>query len=207
MKSKIRILVAEDHVIARVGVISILNLQPDMKVVAEAVNGQQALELFLLHKPDVTLLDVRMPIVSGVEAALAIRAAYPPARMIALSSYGGDEDVRRTLAAGMHAYLTKDVPPEELLKAIRVVHGGDTYLPAALEAMLAAQPEYQSLTAREIQVLELIARGLADKQIAHNLNIAESTATNHVRNIRSKLGVQDRTQAATEAIQRGIIHL
>jgi DNA-binding NarL/FixJ family response regulator len=127
--------------------------------------------------------------------------------MIALTSYGGDEDVRRTLAAGMRAYLTKDVPPEELLAAIRVVHAGGTYLPAALEAMLAAQPEHQSLTAREIQVLELIAHGLADKQIAHTLNIAESTATNHVRNIRSKLGVQDRTQAATAAIHRGIIHL
>jgi len=207
MKSKIRILVAEDHVIARVGVISILNLQPDMTVVAEAVNGQQALELFLQHRPDVILLDVRMPIMSGVEAAIAIRSVDPQARMIALSSYGGDEDVRRTLAAGMHGYLTKDVPPEELLEAIRMVHAGDSYLPPALAAMLASQPEHQSLTAREIQVLDLIARGLADKQIAHTLNIAESTATNHVRNIRSKLGVRDRTQAATEAIQRGIIHL
>jgi len=203
----IRILVAEDHLVARVGVSTIVNMQQDMTVVAEAANGQQAVELFRQHQPDVTLLDLRMPGMGGVEAATAIRAAHPGARMIALTTYGGDEDIRRALAAGVQAYLTKDVLHDELLKAIRAVHAGQTYLPAAVAASLAAQLPRPDLSAREIQVLELIVRGLANKQIAYALSIAEHTVKNHVKNILSKLGVQDRTQAATAAIQRGIIHL
>jgi two-component system NarL family response regulator len=207
MSDKIRILVAEDHLVARVGVSTIVNMQPDMTVVAEASNGQQAVELFRKHRPDVTLLDLRMPGMGGVEAATTIRAEFPSARMIALTTYGGDEDIRRALAAGVLAYLTKDVLHDELLKAIRAVHEGQTYLPAAVAAALAAQLPRPDLSAREVQVLELIVRGLANKQIAFTLNIAEHTVKNHVKNILSKLGVQDRTQAATAAIQRGIIHL
>jgi len=207
MNDKIRILVAEDHLVARVGVSTIVNMQPDMTVVAEASNGQQAVELFRKHRPDVTLLDLRMPGMGGVEAATAIRAEFPAARMIALTTYGGDEDIRRALAAGVLAYLTKDVLHDELLKAIRAVNEGHTYLPAAVAAALAAQLPRPDLSAREVQVLELIVRGLANKQIAYTLNIAEHTVKNHVKNILSKLGVQDRTQAATAAIQRGIIHL
>jgi DNA-binding NarL/FixJ family response regulator len=207
MNDKIRILVAEDHLVARVGVSTIVNMQPDMTVVAEASNGQQAIELFRKHRPDVTLLDLRMPGMGGVEAATAIRAEFPTARMIALTTYGGDEDIRRALAAGVLAYLTKDVLHDELLKAIRAVHEGQTYLPAAVAAALAAQLPRPDLSAREVQVLELIVRGLANKQIAYTLNIAEHTVKNHVKNILSKLGAQDRTQAATAAIQRGIIHL
>jgi DNA-binding NarL/FixJ family response regulator len=207
MSDPIRILVAEDHLVARVGVTTIVNMQPDMMVVAEASNGQQAVELFRKHRPDVTLLDLRMPGMGGVEAAKAIRAEFPNARIIALTTYGGDEDIRRALAAGVLAYLTKDVLHDELLKAIRAVHGGQTYLPAAVAAALAAQLPRPDLSARELQVLELIVRGLANKQIAYTLNIAEHTVKNHVKNILSKLGVQDRTQAATAAIQRGIIHL
>ena len=207
MTDKIRILVAEDHLVARVGVSTIVNMQPDMTVVAEASNGQQAVELFRKHRPDVTLLDLRMPGMGGVEAATAIRAEFPTARMIALTTYGGDEDIRRALAAGVLAYLTKDVLHDELLKAIRAVHAGQTYLPAAVAAALAAQLPRPDLSAREVQVLELIVRGLANKQIAYTLNIAEHTVKNHVKNILSKLGAQDRTQAATAAIQRGIIHL
>jgi DNA-binding NarL/FixJ family response regulator len=207
MSEKIRILVAEDHLVARVGVSTIVNMQPDMTVVAEAANGQQALEMFRKHLPDVTLLDLRMPGMGGVEAATAIRAEYPQARMIALTTYGGDEDIRRALNAGVQAYLTKDVLHDELLKAIRAVHAGQTYLPAAVAASLAAQMPRPDLSAREVQVLELIVRGLANKQIAYSLSIAEHTVKNHVKNILSKLGVQDRTQAATAAIQRGIIHL
>ena len=186
---------------------TIVNMQPDMTVVAEAANGQQAVELYRKHLPDVTLLDLRMPGMSGVEAATAIRAEFPNARMIALTTYGGDEDIRRALAAGVQAYLTKDVLHDELLKAIRAVHAGQTYLPAAVAAALAAQMPRPDLSAREVQVLELIVRGLANKQIAYSLSIAEHTVKNHVKNILSKLGVQDRTQAATAAIQRGIIHL
>jgi two-component system NarL family response regulator len=207
MSEKIRILVAEDHLVARVGVSTIVNMQPDMTVVAEASNGQQAVELFRKHRPDVTLLDMRMPGMGGVEAATAIRAEFPAARMIALTTYGGDEDIRRALAAGVLAYLTKDVLHDELLKAIRAVNEGHTYLPAVVAAALAAQLPRPDLSAREVQVLELIVRGLANKQIAYTLNIAEHTVKNHVKNILSKLGVQDRTQAATAAIQRGIIHL
>ena len=207
MNQKIRILVAEDHLVARVGVVTIVNMQPDMTVVAEAANGQQAVEMYRLHQPDVSLLDLRMPGMGGVEAAIAIRTEFPGARMIALTTYGGDEDIRRALAAGVQAYLTKDVLHDELLKAIRAVNGGQTYLPAAVAASLAAQLPRPDLSAREVQVLGLIVRGLANKQIAFTLSIAEHTVKNHVKNILSKLGVQDRTQAATAAIQRGIIHL
>ena len=207
MSAPIRILVAEDHLVARVGVTAIVNMQPDMTVVAEASNGQQAVELYRKHLPDVALLDMRMPIMSGVEAATAIRSEFPNARMIALTTYGGDEDIRRALAAGVQAYLTKDVLHDELLKAIRAVHTGQNYLPVAVAAALAAQMPRPDLSAREVQVLELIVRGLANKQIAYSLNIAEHTVKNHVKNILSKLGVQDRTQAATAAIQRGIVHL
>jgi DNA-binding NarL/FixJ family response regulator len=203
----IRILVAEDHLVARAGVGAIVNMQPDMKVVAEAANGQQAVELYRKHRPDVALLDMRMPIMSGVDAAKAIRAEFPDAHMIALTTYGGDEDIRRALAAGIQAYLTKDVLHDELLKAIRAVHAGQKYLPAAIAAAITAQMPRPDLSAREVQVLELIVRGLANKQIAYSLNIAEHTVKNHVKNILSKLGVQDRTQAATAAIQRGIVHL
>jgi two-component system NarL family response regulator len=207
MNPKIRILVAEDHLVARVGVSAIINCQPDMAVVAEAVNGKQAVERFRKHLPDITLLDMRMPIMSGLEAAIKIRAEFPDARLIALTSYGGDEDIRRTLAAGVQAYLTKDVLRNELLKTIRTVNAGKTYLPEALAAELDANRNAPQLSDREIEVLELVARGLANKQIAHSLSIAETTAKNHVKNILHKLGVQDRTQAATAAIQRGIIHL
>ena len=207
MSGAIRILVAEDHLVARVGVSTIVNMQPDMTVVAEASNGNQAVEMYGIHLPDVTLLDMRMPGMGGVEAATAIRGAHPNARMIALTTYGGDEDIRRALAAGVQAYLTKDVLHDELLKAIRAVHAGQTYLPPAVAASLAAQVPRPDLSAREVQVLQLIVRGLANKQIAYALSIAEHTVKNHVKNILSKLGVQDRTQAATAAIQRGIIHL
>jgi two-component system, NarL family, response regulator len=207
MNTKIRILVAEDHLVARVGVSAILNRQPDMIVVAEAANGRQAVERFRKYLPDITLLDIRMPLMSGVEAATIIRSEFPNARLIALTSYGGDEDIRRALAAGVQAYLTKDVLRNELLKTIRTVYAGKSYLPAALAAALEAQSDASALSEREIEVLELVARGLANKQIAYALNIAETTAKNHVKNILHKLGVQDRTQAATTAIQRGIIHL
>ncbi len=204
---QIRILVAEDHLVARVGVVTIVNMQPDMTVIAEASNGQQAVDLYRQHQPDVTLLDLRMPGMGGVEAAQRIRAEFPNARLIALTTYGGDEDIRRALAAGVRAYLTKDVLHDELLKAIHAVYAGQTYLPASVAAALAAQTPRQDLSAREVQVLGLIVRGLANKQIAYELSIAEHTVKNHVKSILSKLGVQDRTQAATAAIQRGIIHL
>jgi DNA-binding NarL/FixJ family response regulator len=203
----IRILIAEDHLIARVGVKTIVNMQPDMTVVAEAANGAQAVELHRKHRPDITLMDMRMPGMSGLEAAIAIRKEMPEARIIALSTYGGDEDIRRALQAGVRAYLTKDVLHDELIRAIHAVQAGETYLPATVAAALAAGSLPADLTAREMDVLTLIVKGHGNKQIAYALGIAEHTVKNHVKNILAKLDVEDRTQAATEAIQRGIIHL
>ena len=203
----IRILIAEDHLIARVGVTTIVNMQPDMTVVAEAANGLQAVEMFRKHLPDVTLLDLRMPGMTGIEAAVAIRREYPRARLIALTTYGGDEDIRRALQAGVQAYLTKDVLHDDLLKAIRAVHAGHPFLPPSVAKTLAAEFLAPDLSPREMEVLALIVNGLANKQIAHQLRIAEHTVKNHVKSILSKLNVADRTQAATAAIQRGIIHL
>jgi DNA-binding NarL/FixJ family response regulator len=202
---KIRILVAEDHLIARVGVTSIINVQPDMQVVAEATNGREAVEQFRGHQPDVALLDMRMPEMSGTEAAGAIRAEFPGARLIALTTYGGDGDVRRALAAGVAGYLTKDVLHEELLNAIRAVHRGETYLPPAIRTLLDAHSRENELSARELDVLRLIVKGLANKEIAWQLGIAEETAKNHVKKILAKLNAQDRTQAATMAIERGLV--
>ncbi|HEX4275727.1 MAG TPA: response regulator transcription factor [Bryobacteraceae bacterium] len=202
MKPKIRILVAEDHLIARIGVTSIINMQTDMTVVAEAVNGQQAVQQYRRHVPDVALLDMRMPVMSGVEAAVAIRDEFPNSHLIALTTYDGDENIRRAVDAGVRAYLTKDVRHEELLKTIRAVYAGETCLPVSLLNLPSPH-----LSAREIQVLQLVVEGLSNKQIAHQLNIADATAKNHVKNILGKLHVQDRTQAATAAIQRGIITL
>jgi two-component system NarL family response regulator len=207
VSQKIRILVAEDHLIARVGVTGIINMQSDMTVVAEAVNGRQAVERFREHLPDVTLLDVRMPKMTGIEAAVAIRTEFAHARLIALTSYDGAEDIRKAVEAGVLGFLTKDVLHDELIKAIRAAHAGRPHIPPNLAAKLAAQRERPQLSPREVEVLELIVQGRGNKQIAYDLNISEETAKNHVKHIFGKLGVQDRTQAATIAIQRGIIHL
>ena len=206
-ENPIRIVIAEDHLIARVGVKTILNMQPDMTVVGEAANGVQALDLYRTLRPDVTLMDVRMPVLSGVDAIIAIRAEFPDASIIALSTYGGDEDIRRALQAGARAYLTKDVLHDELIRAIHAVRDGEEYLPASVSAALASSTLPAGLSAREMEVLALIVKGRGNKQIAYQLGIAEHTVKNHVKNILSKLTVDDRTQAATAAIQRGIIHL
>src|SRR5579864_7194225 len=178
-----------------------------MTVVAEAANGAQAVELHREHRPDITLMDMRMPGTSGLEAIVAIRRELPEARIIALSTYGGDEDIRRALHSGVRAYLTKDVLHDELIRAIHAVHAGEIYLPASVSAALEASSLPASLSAREMDVLTLIVKGHGNKQIAYDLGIAEHTVKNHVKNILGKLGASDRTQAATAAIQRGIIHL
>ena len=205
MKSSIRVMVAEDHPVARVGITTIINLESDMKVVAEAVNGKEAVDLYRKHRPDVTILDIRMPIMSGIEAAVAIQAEFAGASLVALSSYGGDEHIRKALSAGMRAYLTKDVLDDELRRAVRAVYEGKTYLPADVAATLVAREPCPHLSTREIQALELIARGLANKEIAYSLKIGEETVRSYVKSVLHKLGVRDRTKAATEAIQRGII--
>ena len=201
----IRVLLAEDHLIARVGVGTIVETQVDMQVVAEAATGVEAVQLHAQHRPDVTLMDIRMPVMGGIDAMRAIRETTPRARFIALSTYSGDEEIRRALQAGASAYLTKDVLDDELVKTIRLVHSGRAYLPPAVAATLAAHATRPELTTREMEVLELIVRGMGNKQIAGELHIAEYTVKNHVKNVLSKLGVDDRTQAATSALQRGII--
>jgi two-component system NarL family response regulator len=203
----IRILVADDHWIARAGVTTALRLHADMVVIGEAANGRQAIELYRKHMPDVALLDVRMPILSGIDAAISIRAEFPRARLIALSTYEGDEDIRRALNAGVKAYLTKDVLNDELIDAIRTVHMGRSYMSARVAAALSLRMLPADLSFRELEVLELIVEGMTNKSIGLSLNISEFTVKNHVRSILEKLGADDRTQAATMAIQRGIVHL
>jgi DNA-binding NarL/FixJ family response regulator len=197
-------LIAEDHLIARAGLHTVVNAQRDMKVVGEALNGEEALEMYRLRKPDVTLMDMWMPVMNGFEAASAIRAEFVNARIIALSTFGGDGDIRRAMTVGVKAYLTKDVLHDELIDAIRAVHAGERYLSAQVIAALSLYPE---LTGREIEVLRLVAQGLSNKLIAADLGISEDTAKNHVKNILKKMGVDDRTQAATAAMQRGIVRL
>lgn len=203
----IHILVAEDHLIARIGVTTIVNEQPDMKVVAQAANGRQAVELYRVHQPDVCLFDMLMPVMSGVDAVSAIKTEFPAARIIALSTYSGAEDIRRAFLAGVHSYLTKDVLDDELVHAIRAVYEGRQYLPPAIARTLAAQLPRPNLSPREIEVLTLIVRGQSNKEIAYTLAISEDTVKYHVKGILSKLGVAHRTEAATVAILSGTVSL
>jgi two-component system, NarL family, response regulator len=203
----IRVIVAEDHLIARLGVSTIVNEQPDMSVVAMATNGQQALQFYRQHRPDLCLMDMFMPIMSGFDAVAAILAEFPDARFVALSTYSGEEDIRRAFVAGVQSYLTKDVLDDELIQAIRAVHAGKKYIPAPIAHALAQQLPRPNLSARELDVLHAIVQGQSNKQIAYTLSICEDTVKHHVKSILSKLGVADRTQAATVAILRGTIHV
>jgi two-component system, NarL family, response regulator len=199
----VRIVIADDHLIARVGLVTIVNEQHDMTVVAEATNGQQAVALYQRLRPDVILMDLRMPVMDGFDAARAIRAEFLDARILALSTYSADEYIHRAFTAGVQAYLKKDVQHDDLIQTIRAVHSGQ----APIAASLVAQSPRPDLSARELEVLRLIAQGLSNKQIGYALSIAEYTVMNHVKSILGKLGADDRTQAATVAIHRGIIHL
>lgn len=202
----IRILIADDHLIARAGVSAIVNAQPDMTVIGEAANGLQALVLYRQCLPDVVLMDMRMPVMNGFEAGSAILKEFPQARIVALSTYGGEDDVRRAIRSGVQAYLTKDVPHDELILAIRTAHQAGTYMPAAIADTLKSQSTRPDLSTREMDVLNLIVQGEHNKEIARLLSISEHTVKTHVKNILHKLDVEDRTEAATAAIRRGIIH-
>src|SRR5215467_9008187 len=171
-QTRIRILIAEDHLIARAGLGAIVNAQPDMAVVAEAENGEQARDMYARHRPDVTLMDMRMPVMDGVEAITAIRADFPGARIVALSTFGGDEDIRRALVAGARAYLTKDVLHDDLIGAIREVYAGRQYLPASVRATLAAESPHPDLSGREMEVLRLIVWGMSNKPTTENQNLS-----------------------------------
>lgn len=203
----IRILIADDHFVVRMGLAAVINTQPDMEVVAEAANGLQALELFREHLPDVTLMDLRMPEVEGIEAITMIRKEFPNSRFIVLTTYDGDEDIYRALQAGARGYLLKDMVGDSLLDAIRVVHAGQRRIPPEIANRLAERMFRTELSARELDVLRLIVKGKSNKQIASDLGVAEGTVKIHINNMLNKLGVSDRTQAATFALQHGIIHL
>ena len=190
--------------IARIGLVTIVNEEPDMTVVAEATNGAQAVALYREFRPDIVLMDIRMPVMDGVQAVNVIRAEFHGARVLTLTTYGGDEDIHRACMAGVDAYLKKDVQHDELIQAIRAVHAGQKYFPSPIMASLAQTPRPE-LSARELDVLRLVVKGLSNERIAYTLNIADNTVANHLKSIFGKLGVDDRTQATTAAIQRGKI--
>jgi len=204
---KIRIAVVDDQAVVRQGFVSLINTVADMEVIAEATNGQLAVELYREHRPDVMLIDLRMPVLSGVEAIATIRKEFPGARIIVLTTYDGDEDIYRSLQAGAQGYLLKDVFFEDLEEAIRKVHAGSKRIPSVVAERLAERMSGSDLTGRELEVLQQIVAGKSNKEIGTQLNISEATVKSHINNILSKLGVTDRTQAATTALQRGIVHL
>ncbi len=203
----IRVLIVDDHSIVRQGLATIINRDPEMTVIAQAEDGQQAIACFGEHQPDVTLMDLRMPQMGGVEAITAICAQFKPARIIVLTTYDGDEDIYRGLQAGAKGYLLKDAKANELLNAIRMVNRGQQYIPPEVGAKLVQRMSNPELSERELEVLRLMAQGMSNSDIATALTIGESTVKSHVNRILSKLGVSDRTQAVIIAVKRGIVSL
>lgn len=205
--SKIRILIADDHYVVRMGLVALVNTEADMEVVAEAEDGRKAVELFNQHQPDLVLIDSQMPIMNGVEATIEIRKRAPEARILMLSAYDGDADIRRALDAGVNGYVLKRSTGENLIPALRSVAAGGRWLSKAAAGELSLRKSYEQLTPREVQVLEELAKGRANKQVADALQISEHTVKDHVKKILAKLRVADRTEAVTAAIKRGFIRL
>jgi DNA-binding NarL/FixJ family response regulator len=202
-----RIMVVDDHFMVRMGLSSSLNAERDMEVIAEAANGEAALEQYRKHHPSLVLMDVRLPGMSGPEAFAAIMREFPEARILMLSTHSGEEDIYRSLQAGARGYILKSVMREELLRAIRDVCDGKHYVDPAVASLLAERLAQRSLTGRELEVLKMVAKGMGNKEIAANLDIAEVTVKLHVSHVLEKLNVRDRTEAATAALRRGIISL
>ena len=203
----IRILAVDDHDLIRKGIAAILSTEPDLHLVATADSGADALRLFRLHQPDVTLMDLRLADMSGSDVTLAIRREFPEARVIALTSFDGDQDIYRALEAGVRGYLLKEMVHTEIVRAIRVVHSGKRFIPAEVSRQLTEFFPDVALTPREVEVLSLVARGLGNKEVGDVLGTASGTVKAHVQSILSKLGAKDRTHAVTIALRRGIIHL
>ena len=207
MAEKLRIMLVDDHYLVRVGLASIIALEPDMTVCAEASTGEQAIELFRLHRPDVTLMDLRLSGVNGSEATAAILSEFPDARIIVISTYVCDEEIYNALQAGAMAYLVKSVQREELIQAIRKAAGGQRHIPPEVAARLAERVGRSQLSARELDVLRLLVGGKRNRAIADELDITEGTVKLHVSSILGKLGALDRTEAVTVALQRGLVQL
>ena len=207
MPERIRILVVDDHHVVRQGLVALLNIIPDIEVVGEASDGLQAIELHKALQPHITLMDLQLPNLGGVDAILKIRADDPAARFIVLTTFDGDEDIFRSLQAGAKAYLLKGMTLDELVSTIQAVHSGRTLISPAIAEKLAERMSTQALTNRELKVLERIVSGRANKEIASDLQISEATVKSHINSLLGKLGVSDRTHAATVALQRGIVHL
>ncbi len=203
----IRVLVIEDHNVVREGLVALLRVAEGLDVVGEAADGVEAITQFRKHQPDITLVDLRLPRMSGVDVIERIRMETPHARFIVLTTYDGDEDIYRALKAGARAYLLKGMTSEELINTIRAVHAGKSYIPPAIAERLAERMGAQDLTPREFEVLEHIVQGKSNKEIAAELEVSEATVKTHINSLLGKLGVTDRTQAATAAIQRGMVPL
>jgi DNA-binding NarL/FixJ family response regulator len=207
MDKRISVLCVDDHQIVREGIVAVIGRQIDMEVTGTAANGLQAVEAFLQNPPDVTLMDLQLPVLSGLEAIRRIRSADVHAKIIVLTTYHGDEDVHRALEAGAATYVLKEAVLDDLAGVVRAVHNGAQPLSDDVRRILATRLNYGQLTAREVEVLELIAQGLSNKEVGKSLGITEETTKVHVRNIMEKLDVEDRTEAVTRALRRGIIHL
>jgi two-component system, NarL family, response regulator len=205
--TNIRVLIADDHAIVRQGLATIIDRDPEMTVVAQAEDGQKAIALFREYQPNVTLMDLRMPQMGGVEAIMAICAEFKQARIMVLTTYDGDEDIYRGLQSGAAGYLLKDAKPNELLNAIRTIHSGQKYVPPEVGAKLVQRMSNPVLSERELDVLRLMAQGMSNQEIGTALSVGESTVKSHVNRILSKLGVSDRTQAVIVSVKRGIVSL
>jgi DNA-binding NarL/FixJ family response regulator len=203
----IRVMCVDDHRLMREGIVLIIGLDPSLTVVAEAATGEEAVEHFIKHRPDVTLMDLQLPGMNGLQAIQAIRGVQPDARIIVLTMYAGDENIHRALRAGAVGYLLKDSVPEDLIRVIHDVHVGKRAVPLHLETMLTQHEAKPALTAREIEVLKLLAKGMRNKEIGATLHITEETVRAHIRSIFLKLSVHDRTAALAEALRRGIVRV
>jgi DNA-binding NarL/FixJ family response regulator len=206
-EGKIRVLSVDDHPLLREGIAAIINSQQDMFMVAQASTGREAIQLFRQHRPDVTLMDLRMPDISGIDALSAIRGEFPEARIVMLTTFEGDVEIQRSLAAGARGYVLKSMPPKDLVEVIRQVHAGRKRIPQEIAAQLAEHFADERLTGREVDVLQHVAGGNRNRDIAERLMISEETVKVHVKHIMEKLGASDRTAAVAIAVRRGIIHL